>query len=316
MNKVISVIVPIYKTAAYLPECVDSLIAQTYENLEILLVDDGSPDESGAIADAYAAKDPRIKVFHKENGGVSSARNLGIQNATGEYIAFVDSDDAVDVHYFEKLMRAAREQQADVCFCISSVLGENTEVDAGSRYMVMSSEDAVKHLLLADLYGCAPNKMYRAELFCEGAFCEGIAINEDLLMNFDMFRRAERIVFLDEKLYHYRHREGSASRSGFNKKQLDIIKVNQRIVSELEGTDLYSLAQQRYYGALSGCHKGTLATPGFTEERKQIQKQICKEARSIAKNPHIPFARKAELYMQGYLPAVYQIIYRILRRET
>ena len=95
MNKVISVIVPIYKTAAYLPECVDSLIAQTYENLEILLVDDGSPDESGTIADAYAAKDPRIKVFHKENGGVSSARNLGIQNATGEYIAFVDSDDAV-----------------------------------------------------------------------------------------------------------------------------------------------------------------------------------------------------------------------------
>lgn len=314
MNK-ISVIVPIYKTAAYLPECVDSLIAQTHENLEILLVDDGSPDESGTIADAYAAKDPRIKVFHKENGGVSSARNLGVRNATGEYIAFVDSDDAVDVRYFEKLASAAEEQQADICFAISAVLGQPPEEKTAAE-RCFTSADAVAHLLQGDLFGCGINKMYRAALWADYKLPEDIAANEDLLMNFDMFRRAERIVFLNEKLYQYRDRADSASRCGFNKKQMDAIRVNEMITAQLRNSALYTLAQCRYYGVLSASHKGSLSAPVFKPERKRLQKLIRKETRGIAANPHIPFARKAELYMQGYLPAAYQIIYRILRSKA
>ena len=117
MTDLVSVIVPIYKVEKYLGKCVDSIINQTYKNLEIILVDDGSPDNSGKICDEYAKKDNRIKVIHKENGGLSSARNAGLDVATGEFIAFVDSDDRIHLDFVEKLYRAIKEENADIASC-------------------------------------------------------------------------------------------------------------------------------------------------------------------------------------------------------
>ena len=114
MRDLVSVVVPIYNVQDYLEKCIDGILKQTYDNLEIILVDDGSPDECGQICDAYALKDKRIHVFHKENGGLSDARNYGMKEATGKYITFIDSDDFIHARFIEILLRIAKEKQADI----------------------------------------------------------------------------------------------------------------------------------------------------------------------------------------------------------
>ena len=128
----VSVIVPVYKVAAYLPRCVDSILAQTWRNLEIILVDDGSPDECGSICDVYAEKDPRIRVIHKENGGLSSARNAGLDTASGEYIGFVDSDDWIEPEMYARMLALMEKYDAKmVCAGRYDVDGRTGERSVG-----------------------------------------------------------------------------------------------------------------------------------------------------------------------------------------
>ena len=117
MNCTISIIVPVYNAEKYLHRCVDSILAQTFTDFELLLINDGSKDNSGKICDEYAAKDPRVRVFHKENGGVSSARNMGLDNAKGEWVTFVDSDDWLVHNIYEKMLHKLVEENADLCLC-------------------------------------------------------------------------------------------------------------------------------------------------------------------------------------------------------
>ena len=315
MGPEISVIVPIYNTAEYLPECLDSLLGQTCRNLEIILIDDGSPDNAGAIADAYAERDSRIKVIHKENGGVSRARNVGIDQATGEYIAFVDSDDAVTADYFELLLHHARSQDADICFCISHIMGTPPEAERSPEYHVFSREEGLKHLLLADLFGCAPNKMFHSRILDNYRFQEDIAINEDLLMNYTLFGKAERICFVDRHKYLYRHREGSASRSGFNRKQLDTIRVNRVILDSLADPALRAIAMGRYCGVLSACHRGTVCTPGFEPERREIQAELRHLTPDWLCSRHLSLKKKCELLLQGYCGPLCKFLYTRNRKQ-
>lgn len=314
MQKIISVIVPLYNTGKYLPECLDSILNQTYPHLDILLINDGSTDDSGKIADAYASRDRRIKVFHKTNGGVSSARNLGIDHATGDYIAFVDSDDAICENYFESLISNAEKYDADISFCISHIMGRSSKTHKQVSYYLFSRNEGISHLLRADLFGCALNKMYKSHLLVNYRTPEDIAINEDLLMNYYLFSRADRILFFSDTLYLYRHREGSASHSGFSKKQLDIIKVNQMIVQNITDGELKKLAQSRYVHALSASHKGTLSTPGFSQEKIWIESLIRESSSQIIHNPHISFLKKCEYLTQGFLSELYKTIYIFVRK--
>lgn len=311
MKPKITVIVPIYNTAEYLPECLDSLIGQTYQNLEIILIDDGSTDPSGRIADEYAARDARIKVIHKENGGVTQARNMGVDIATGQYIGFVDSDDSVNERYFETLLHHLRQNQADICFGISRIMGK-TYKDKEITFYQFTANEGIMHLLKADLFGCAVNKLYRAELWKGLRIPEDFAINEDLLTNFYLFGRAQKIFFFDEKLYNYRHREGSASRSGFNRKQLDIIRVNRIILDSLSDSELRTVSEWRYCNALSFCHNGTVTTPGFEAKRKEIEQLIRKAIVIFLKNPLLGWKKKATLFVQGYCSLIYRFMLRRL----
>ena len=127
MNPTISVIVPVYKVECYLHRCIDSILAQSYTDFELLLIDDGSPDNCGLICDEYAAKDSRVRVFHKENGGVSSARNLGLDNARGEWIAFIDSDDYVDVDYLAELVDYTEKYKTDYVVTLNTIKEYTTE---------------------------------------------------------------------------------------------------------------------------------------------------------------------------------------------
>lgn len=166
-KELISVIIPVYNTENYLSPCLESIIRQTYKNLEIIVVDDGSTDKSGVIADEFSLNDTRIKVIHKPNGGVSSARNTGIDIANGKWIGFVDSDDTIEENYFETLINNALKNNADISFGISNIIdGKNDPIKNNYTPTVkcFTAQEAIIHLLKADYFGCAVNKLYRLNL--------------------------------------------------------------------------------------------------------------------------------------------------------
>lgn len=209
MNPKISIIVPVYKVEQYLPKCIDSILAQTYHNWELLLIDDGSPDNSGRICDEYAQKEERIRVFHKENGGVSSARNLGVDNAIGEWITFIDSDDYIQPGFLEGLY-APIVQGEEVDFvhggCVNVKNGEIVSINQSYEYYV----GADKNILFQKLRGLTVSKLFRLEtvkLWSDGQplrFDEKMRIAEDMAFTLDYALYVKRYALVPEKGYCYR----------------------------------------------------------------------------------------------------------------
>ena len=220
----ISIIVPIYKVEPYLNKCVQSIVDQTYRDLEIILVDDGSPDICPAICDAWAAKDSRIRVIHKENGGLSDARNAGLAIATGKYISFIDSDDSIAPTFIAELYDALSRTGADIAECGVSYVDE---AGAVLKHRPVSPEkeldriDALRHLVLEDgVYQTVWNKLYRREMI-DGIPFEKGKYHEDDFWTYQVFDRMEKLVLVDKPLYNYLQRGGSIIGVGYNLKRLD-----------------------------------------------------------------------------------------------
>jgi glycosyltransferase involved in cell wall biosynthesis len=206
----ISIIVPVYKVEDYLNACLDSITAQTYQNLEIILVDDGSPDGCGAICDAYGAKDSRIRVIHQPNGGVAAARNAGLAAATGDWIGWVDADDWIEKDMFAFMLSNALAEQADVCVC-----GRYEELPGGTgsfgfpKRRLLDRRAALKALLEnRELDDALYDKLWKRQLFQNIRFPEGRTY-EDLATVYRLLEKARRILCLPEQKYHYRRRSGS-----------------------------------------------------------------------------------------------------------
>lgn len=212
MQPLISVIIPIYKVEDYLKQCIDSVINQSYKHLEIILVDDGSPDNCGKICDEYANKDKRIKVIYKENGGLSDARNAGINVAKGDYIAFVDSDDWIHQEMCEKLITIAIEEEADIVECKFKSVYKREYMDEDNinqKVKVFNNIEALKnHFYGQDLYRCVWNKIYKRELFNNIRFPKGIEA-EDLHTTYKLFYKAKKIAFTEYIGYYYYIRKDS-----------------------------------------------------------------------------------------------------------
>ena len=200
----VSVIVPVYKAEAYLHRCVDSLLAQTLAEFELLLVDDGSPDGSGAICDGYAARDSRVRVFHKSNGGVSSARQCGVDNARGEYIIHADPDDWVEPTMLEELYAKAVSENADVVICDYFV--EHSNETFYSKQQPSNNETStVLREFFVHLHGACWNKLLRREaiLRYNVRFDEQLSFCEDLYYNSTLLLNPVRIAYLPKAFYHY-----------------------------------------------------------------------------------------------------------------
>lgn len=217
MNRetMLSVIVPVYNVEAYLPRCVDSILAQTYSNLEVILVDDGAKDASGAICDAYAAKDPRVKVIHKENGGLSSARNAGLDIALGEYIAFVDSDDWIEPDAYRHLLEVMEKYDVRlVCggrYDVDGGTGEKTVGLCPAKEEPISGEELAGRIFLWD--GCdssACDKLYHRSVLENFRYPEG-KVCEDVPVTYKIVLAAEKAAMSDRPFYNYYHRPGSIS---------------------------------------------------------------------------------------------------------
>ena len=207
----ISVVVPVYNVEEYLRQCLDSILTQTYRDLELILVDDGSTDASGEICEEYAAKDSRVKVVRRRNGGMAAARNTGLDLVSGEYVAFVDSDDYICETMFETLRRAIVENDADLAQCNFERVKDDGK-PAPSRLQapplfdgVLSSENALEKLAGQNsfAYNCVWNKLYKAELFKELRF-PIVEICEDNFFTYKLFFACSKVAFVSEKLYRYR----------------------------------------------------------------------------------------------------------------
>lgn len=229
----ISVIIPVYNTDRYLPALIESLAAQTYRDLEIVFINDGSTDGSGKVLDAFARKDSRVKVIHQENGGVSAARNRGLDIASGEYITFADSDDRLEPDLYETLMTLIKEHHVEIAHCSYNRIqnGHIRPVGNTGKLYVQTCREALQELTCGSLFmgGCC-NKIYARRLFDGVRFDTGLKLSEDELVNFQLFFQVDTIVYWDVCKYNYLDSVTSACRNTHMlRKAQDHLEVANRI---------------------------------------------------------------------------------------
>ena len=230
----VSVIVPVYNTEKYLAKCLDSLVNQTLKDIEIIVVNDGTKDNSEKIINEYLKKYSKIRYYKKENGGLSSARNYGIELANGEYVGFVDSDDYVKDGMFSKMYECAIKNNSDIVVCDTIMKKETSEYILKSN--LKYSKDAVRNYIIS--YPMAPIRLVRKSLFKDYNFTEKI-LYEDLCLMPTLAIMTSKISFLNEGLYYYVQRDSSIMTSAFNEKQLDIFKVLNNVKDKFIENDLY-----------------------------------------------------------------------------
>ncbi|WP_157764146.1 glycosyltransferase family 2 protein [Paenibacillus borealis] len=237
MKPLISIIVPIYNVEQFIKKCIDSIIYQTYRNLEIILVDDGSPDNCGRICDSYANQDNRIKVIHKKNGGLSSARNAGLNVATGNYIGFVDSDDWIEIDMFEKLLSVSEREDADIVQC-----GYNSVLENGKilrKYTSLNESYNNNKDVLAAYFSQTKinvvvwNKLYKRHLFDSIRMVEG-RLFEDTMVSFELVLSTKKLVSIEGEYYNYLQRKSSIMGSTYSSQKLDMIYAGNYVLSKCE----------------------------------------------------------------------------------
>lgn len=252
----ISIIVPIFGVEPFLDVCVLSLIHQTYRDLEIILVDDGSPDCCDKICDHYASLDPRIRVIHKKSSGPSDARNAGLTVARGEYIGFVDSDDYIAGNMFEKLYKLLTETDSDIAICghvMTSNKGKPYPYLRSHKTRIMDSEEAIKRMLQVGQYeSFVWNKLYRRELFDTIRFPSG-HLYEDLYTMYKILDKARKIVYTKEVKYFYRQRLGSIIHTKYSAKYFDYVQASNEVRDFVKNRypRIYGTANFAYYRARS-----------------------------------------------------------------
>ena len=287
MSILISVIVPIYNTETYLEECISSVLKQTYRNLEIILVDDGSTDRSGILCDEFGRKDERVIVIHQKNGGLSNARNIGVSKAGGKYIYFFDSDDILAEDAIEILVSLCEEHHAEMAVTalkrFKDHVPENRKRESESE--LLSGEDGVTRMLKRDGF-CheAQGKLYLKTFWGETSFPEGL-LYEDYATIYDVVIRAKKVVYYKIPKYFYRVRENSITRSHISKRDfvlLDISEaVTQRIISWNPEMEKYAVSMQ---GATYLKVMKRILDIGFdqyTEEQRRIMQFIKNRGRYL-----------------------------------
>lgn len=312
----ISVIVPVYNVEEYLDRCVESIVNQTYNNLEIILVDDGSTDDCPAMCDKWAEKDNRIKVIHKQNGGLADARNAGLSIANGDYIGFIDSDDYIDPDMYECLIHHAVANNADIAGCFYRKVGKDFVNELGSDYSVKvfnCDEYLCEYYLKNVLYFSCCNKIYKRELIDDTRFSTEAGLCEDGCFNYETSKKADIIVMINKPMYNYILRETSLTN---NKKSLSgwlkSVNANYEILLKEKNNQVIFVPMAISFvdGLLNAVAQ--YIKSGCTHDREY--KLIIKILRSNLKmltDIQIGKERKIKLYCAGYLTCFYEIIMRI-----
>lgn len=286
----ISVIVPVYRVEEYLERCVKSILSQTYKNLEVILVDDGSPDQCPAICDACAEKDARVKVIHQENKGLSGARNAGIDAASGEYLAFVDSDDYVSPHFIEELYQLLQDTGCAIGQCrFSYVKGDGLVEEGDSAFCIYRGESLMEQLYgpeeKATCFVVAWNKLYRAELFKETGirYPEG-RIHEDEATTYRLFHEAKKLAFLDRELYGYYTENGGSITSVFSAKRLQWLTAHEERIAFFKKNGYEKLLPAAYRKLCDACITFYFRCTEQVKDAEELKKELRKRLETYRAN--------------------------------
>lgn len=319
MSNLISVIVPAYNVAPWLGQCLNSIISQSYNNLEIIVIDDGSTDSTPQIIDEYAKKDSRIVAIHQENLGLVAVRNKGIKLATGDYIAFVDADDTIDLDMYRRLLENALKYNADishcgVCFCFPD---GHKEMHYGTgKLKIQNNFEGLKDLLEGIFIEPGLwNKLYKASLLENSCLDDTVLNNEDLLRNFILFERSNKSVYEDFCGYRYFQREGSMSKDKTKQiRSLQHITRARKIIVEHSSNDIYPYAMRKWLGSIVN------SINILTFDKSSEAKQYCKECREVLRKEreHFHFLNKRQqlaAVLILFSPTLHRLVYQIYNDE-
>lgn len=293
MNNLISIIVPVYRVEEFLARCVESILLQDYQNFELILVDDGSPDQCGTICDEYLRKDKRIKVIHKENGGLSDARNSGLAIAKGDFIAFVDSDDWIASDYLSCMLGVLNLTGADICECEILKTSHTYEETPTCKLDIKEcdTEDALKELICDDVFHqYVWNKLYKRECIGNISFPIG-KLNEDEFWTYRVFANANKIVKINKVLYYYFQREGSIMGAKYNLRRLDTLdaKMERQDYMDKHYPKLKSISKINLFATCIYNGQMTLKYLEGTERREAISKIDLIQKNSSPKKNELDF---------------------------
>lgn len=328
MNSKISVIIPIYNVEQYIHECMNSVMNQTYTNLEIILVDDGSTDNCPAICDEYAMKDSRIKVIHKENGGLSDARNAGLEIATGKYIGYVDSDDYIALDMYECLYKACEENDAEIAVCrfhtftdqvqLSENVVNRNKVYSNQEILSAYIDETVEELITPSAW----SKLYRKDCIQGLEFPKG-KLCEDIVYTTKAFYNAAKVIYVGRELYFYRNRPGSimTDKSVIKRRiREEIEQYESRIaflkdkeenqLVELCCYELYKRMQLRYCEVMKSGTKSDEIIKELSDKMRNyrsVSKKVAKE-----RQHRISYKEKFKMSVSLYSPGLYCWFSRIV----
>lgn len=314
-GKKISVIIPVYNIQDYLSKCVDSILNQTYKNIQVILVDDGSKDSSPQICDSYKEKDSRVVVIHKENGGVSSARNVGVERADGDYITFVDSDDYLEPDTYKKLLEAAETYSLDVTACGYFITDAPQELPEVEGVSVLERKEALSYCISDDagstMCGAVWNKLYRADKLKDClVFNSEYIIAEDMVVTIRCLMGAERIGQVNWCGYHYVQR-GDSIINSFKEKKSSSVFAHQEMYEELKNIypDLAKdmkvrSLEQSYYLLLEA-----VRTEGFYKKDITVLKMDIKKNRGYLKmSQHITGKNRCLAFLMTSVPGAISLL--------
>lgn len=285
--KLVSIVIPVYNVEQYLKRCLDSIINQTYQTLEIILINDGSTDNSGSICDAYQKKDSRIVVIHKENGGLSDARNRGIDIATGEYITFVDSDDFVSLDYVEVLVQLLEKCNADTAVCMFQKFEKENEInpkDTSKKELIFTGYDAVKDLCYQKhIPNSAWAKLYKTSLFAGIRYPVG-RLYEDLGTTYRLLLRSKKVIYNTSVKYYYFQRRDSIMHYSFSTKNMDRVLMSEQLFGDIKdiSTELKKAAMCRMFlSNVQVLRELPLDNDDFSKEREMIVTNIKQQRNTV-----------------------------------
>ena len=312
----LSIIVPVYKVEAFFDKCVESILAQTFTDFELILVDDGSPDNCGRMCDAWAEKDPRIRVLHKENGGLSDARNAGIEIAQGCYLGFVDSDDYIKPDMFETLIANLESYHADLSMCgYAEVYANRMEGCCEDRTVhVWDQKETVHQILLGKLLSVhACTKLFKRELFGQVRYPKG-KVSEDAYVIMDILDQIHTAVFTPYTAYYYVQRNESIKTSAYSKRNLARIEAHQKNYTYICASfpEFRTLAYERYLGA-NAFVAGQMALSGVTERDRdcaQVFTLLRKKILRILTGQYFSARWKLAILVMVISKSLYRRLYR------
>lgn len=318
---IVSVVVPVYNVEAYLDRCVESLVNQTLQDIEIILVDDGSTDGSPALCDAWAEKDVRIRVIHKENGGLSDARNVGVSFAQAEWVGFVDSDDHVSPEMYEVLYRNLLESHADMSICgIYNVYANRIEKPNRSDREILTSEEAIKLCLHGkDISVTAVNRLYPASVFNHVRFPKG-KTTEDGFTAIDFLSHTHKVVVDYAPQYYYEHRAGTLSTRPYDNRSYDVVDAyehNLEIVKQ-ECPSAIEVAMFRCYWARFTVLDSMLIEGAQQDEtrKREIIAYLRGHYSDIMSNPYVGQGRKIAMKALMVSWHMYSVLSKAQRKRV